>query len=48
VQGLTTLGVDAAELGRRAGQLLLDRLEGERGAGQRDMIDVVLDLRLST
>ncbi|KQZ96432.1 MAG: LacI family DNA-binding transcriptional regulator [Achromobacter sp.] len=48
VQGLTTVGVDAAELGRRAGQLLLDRLEGERGAGQRDMMDVVLEPRLST
>ncbi|MDH0681951.1 LacI family DNA-binding transcriptional regulator [Achromobacter animicus] len=48
VQGLTTLGVDAAELGRRAGQLLLDRLDGERGAGQHDMLEVVFDARLST
>ncbi|WP_191577575.1 substrate-binding domain-containing protein [Achromobacter insolitus] len=48
VQGLTTLGVDATELGRRAGQLLLDRLDGERGAGQHDMLEVVFDERLST
>ncbi|QVQ25613.1 LacI family DNA-binding transcriptional regulator [Achromobacter deleyi] len=48
VQGLTTLGVDAAALGRRAGQLLLDRLQGERGAGQHDMMDVVFQARLST
>jgi len=48
VQGLTTLGVDAAELGRRAGQLLLDRLDGERGAGQHDLLEVVFDARLST
>jgi len=48
VQGLTTLGVDAADLGRRAGQLLLDRLDGERGPGQRDMLEVVFEARLST
>ncbi|MNR21567.1 hypothetical protein D3C85_1384770 [compost metagenome] len=48
VQGLTTLGVDAAALGRRAGQLLLDRLQGERGAGQHDTMDVVFQARLST
>lgn len=48
VQGLTTLGVDAAALGRRAGQLLLDRLDGERGPGQQDLMEVVFDARLST
>ncbi|EHK66863.1 LacI family DNA-binding transcriptional regulator [Achromobacter arsenitoxydans] len=48
VQGLTTLGIDAAALGRRAGQLLLDRLEGERGAGQHDMLEVAFEARLST
>ena len=48
VQGLTTLGVDAAELGRRAGQMLLDRLDGERGPGQQDMMEVAFDARLST
>ncbi|WP_313623703.1 substrate-binding domain-containing protein [Achromobacter sp.] len=48
VQGLTTLGVDAADLGRRAGQMLLDRLDGERGAGQHDVMETVLETRLST
>ncbi|MFY2567236.1 substrate-binding domain-containing protein [Achromobacter ruhlandii] len=48
VQGLTTLGLDAAELGRRAGQLLLDRLDGEQPAGTRLTLDIVFDARLST
>ncbi|WYX52259.1 substrate-binding domain-containing protein [Achromobacter xylosoxidans] len=48
VQGLTTLGVDAAELGRRAGQLLLDRLDGEQPAGTRLTLDTVFEARLST
>ncbi len=48
VQGLTTLGVDTAELGRRAGQLLLDRLDGEQPAGTRLTLDVVFEARLST
>jgi len=47
-QGLTTLGVDAATLGRRAAQLLLDRLEGERGTGEREIVDVVFEERVST
>jgi len=47
-QGLTTLGVDAADLGRRAGQFLLDRLQGERGAGERDTLQAVFEERLST
>ena len=47
-QGLTTLGADAATLGRRAGQLLLDRLEGERGTGEREIVEVVFEERLST
>ncbi len=47
-QGLTTLGTDAAILGRRAGQLLLDRLEGERGTGERVTVEVMLEERLST
>ncbi|WP_429942031.1 substrate-binding domain-containing protein [Achromobacter xylosoxidans] len=48
VQGLTTLGVDAAELGRRAGQLLLDRLDGEQPAGTRLTLDTVFEAGLST
>ncbi|CUJ56002.1 substrate-binding domain-containing protein [Achromobacter xylosoxidans] len=48
VQGLTTLGVDAAELGRRAGQLLLDRLDGEQPAGTQLTLDTVFEARLST
>lgn len=48
VQGLTTLGVDAADLGRRAGQLLLDRLDGEQPQGTRATVDVVFETRLST
>ncbi len=47
-QGLTTLGADAATLGRRAGQLLLDRLDGERGTGERVTVEVVFEERLST
>ncbi len=47
-QGLTTLGMDAAELGRRAGQLLLDRLDGEEPAGTRATMEVVFEARLST
>ncbi|MCY1211794.1 HTH-type transcriptional repressor PurR [compost metagenome] len=47
-QGLTTLGVDAAALGRRAGQFLLDRLQGERGARERVTVEVVFEERLST
>ena len=47
-QGLTTLGADAAELGRRAAQLLLDRLQGELGAGQRQTLEVAFEARLST
>lgn len=47
-QGLTTLGMDAADLGRRAAQLLLDRLQGERGVGQGDTLEVVFEARLST
>jgi len=47
-QGLTTLGIDAAALGRRAGQFLLDRLDGERGAREHATIEVVFEERLST
>lgn len=47
-QGLTTLGVDAAGLGARAAQLLLDRLQGELGASQWETLDVVFQARLST
>lgn len=47
-QGLTTLGVDAADLGRRAAQLLLDRLAGVRGVGQGDTLEAVFETRLST
>ncbi|BEG76761.1 LacI family DNA-binding transcriptional regulator [Achromobacter xylosoxidans] len=47
-QGLTTLGVDAAAVGRRAGQFLLDRLDGERGAREHATIEVVFEERLST
>ncbi|MGY6269075.1 substrate-binding domain-containing protein [Achromobacter denitrificans] len=47
-QGLTTLGVDAADMGRRAGQFLLDRLDGERGAGERVTVEAVFEERLST
>ena len=47
-QGLTTLAVDAADLGRRAARFLLDRLQGERGAGERETIEAVFEERLST
>ncbi|CAB3687528.1 LacI family DNA-binding transcriptional regulator [Achromobacter pestifer] len=47
-QGLTTLGMDAADLGRRAAQLLLDRLQGERGAGHHETLETAFTARLST
>ena len=47
-QGLTTLAVDAADLGRRAARFLLDRLQGERAAGERETIEAVFEERLST
>lgn len=47
-QGLTTLGVDAEDLGRRAAQVLLDRLQGELAAGQHQTLDVTFEPRLST
>lgn len=48
VQGLTTLGVDAADLGRRAAQLLLDRLDGEQPPGTQITMEVRFEPRLST
>ncbi|MNS45211.1 HTH-type transcriptional repressor CytR [compost metagenome] len=47
-QGLTTLGIDAEDLGRRAAQVLLDRLQGELAAGQHQTLDVTFEPRLST
>ena len=46
--GLSTLTASAAELGRRAGLLLLERLAGDRGPGARIMLEAVLEARLST
>ncbi|RBL85888.1 LacI family transcriptional regulator [Streptomyces cavourensis] len=48
VQGLTTLGVDATDLGRRAAQLLLDRLDGEQPPGTQITMEVRFEPRLST
>ena len=42
------LTASAAELGRRAGLLLLERLAGDRGPGARIMLEAVLEARLST
>lgn len=47
-QGLTTLGINAADLGRRAAQVLLDRLQGELAAGQHQTLEVTFEARLST
>ena len=46
--GLSTLTASAAELGRRAGLLLLERLAGDRGPGARVVLEAVLEARLST
>ncbi|MBR8655641.1 substrate-binding domain-containing protein [Achromobacter sp. Marseille-Q0513] len=46
--GLSTLTASAAEVGRRAALLLLERLAGDRGPGARIMLEAVLEARLST
>lgn len=45
--GLSTLTLPAAELGRRAGLMLLDRLDGEQGPGAVVTLDMALEPRLS-
>lgn len=47
-QGMTTLSVNAADIGRRAAQALLDRLQGELPAGQHQTVEVTFEARLST
>ncbi|MGQ9369381.1 LacI family DNA-binding transcriptional regulator [Azospirillum sp. ST 5-10] len=46
--GLTTVGVDSRELGRRAGALLLARLQGETPERATDILDLTLIQRGST
>jgi LacI family transcriptional regulator, gluconate utilization system Gnt-I transcriptional repressor len=45
--GLTTIGVDGRKLGERAGQLLLQRLNGEEPAPQREILPLQINSRAS-
>ncbi|WP_029009622.1 LacI family DNA-binding transcriptional regulator [Azospirillum halopraeferens] len=46
--GLTTVGVDSRDIGRRAGALILQRLRGETPEAPTDIVDLTLVRRGST
>ncbi|MNV36624.1 HTH-type transcriptional repressor CytR [compost metagenome] len=45
--GLTTIGVDSRKLGARAGQLLLQRLNGEMPGARQEVFPLTLNARAS-
>ena len=46
--GLTTIGVDSRRLGVRAGELLLQRLNGQMPASRQEVFPLTLNVRAST